>query len=102
MKQYELFLPNHIPAPIREYKFHPTRRWRIDFCWPVEKLAVEIEGGCWIAGRHTRGTGFQKDMEKYNSLTLAGYSLLRFTPKQVRDGLAAELIAYWFEMRKSA
>lgn len=67
-----------IVFPVREYKFHPTRKWRIDFAWPEVKLAVEIEGAVWVQGRHTRGSGFVKDIEKYNALTELGWSLLRY------------------------
>lgn len=75
-----------------EYKFHQTRRWRIDFAWPAKFLAVEIEGGVWVEGRHTRGSGFVADINKYNALTLAGWRLLRFTPDMVESGIALEQI----------
>ena len=40
-----------------EYRFHPTRKWRLD--WFHESgVGVEIEGGIWTKGRHTRGKGF--------------------------------------------
>lgn len=87
-----------LPSAIREYKFDSKRRWRIDFAWPDPyRLAVEIEGGTWSDGRHTRGTGFIKDIEKYNALTLQGFSLLRFTPDQVEKGEALEVIELWFK-----
>lgn len=70
-------------VPIPEYKFHPTRKWRIDYAFPDVKLAVEIEGGVWTRGRHTRGAGFKGDMEKYNALTEAGWHLLRYEPKKI-------------------
>ena len=85
-----------IPQPSPEYKFHPARRWRIDFAWPDHKLAVEIEGAVWSYGRHTRGSGFVKDIEKYNELTLMGWALLRFTPQQVKNGEAIKTIHRWF------
>ncbi len=85
-----------IPEPIPEYKFDGKRRWRVDFCWPDHKLAVEIEGGIWRQGRHTRGSGFVRDAEKYNALAQLGYCLLRFTPQQVRTGEARAIIAQWF------
>jgi hypothetical protein len=47
-----------IPAPIREYRFAPPRRWRFDLAWPSLRLALEIEGGTWTGGRHVRGNGF--------------------------------------------
>jgi very-short-patch-repair endonuclease len=89
-----------IPEPVREYRFHPARRWRLDYAWPDFRLAVEIEGGVWINGRHTRGRGFLGDLEKYNELAMAGWSLLRFTPGQVRNGEAALRISQWFARRK--
>ncbi|MGI0119640.1 hypothetical protein [Zooshikella sp. RANM57] len=44
-----------LPKPETEYIFHPSRCWRFDFAWPDRKLAVEVEGGGWSNGRHTRG-----------------------------------------------
>lgn len=69
--------------PVQELKFHPTRKWRFDFAFVNEKLAIEVEGGVWAGGRHTRGSGFVKDMEKYNEATRLGWRLLRTTPNQV-------------------
>lgn len=74
-----------LPIPEPEYRFAIPRMWRIDFAWPAQRIAVEIEGGVWTGGRHTRGSGFMGDMEKYNELALRGWHLLRVTPKQ-RDG----------------
>lgn len=81
-----------LPAPVLEYRFHPPRRWRVDACWPALWLAVEIEGGVFTRGRHIRPSGFLRDAEKYNQLALDGYTLLRFTPAQVRDGIAVTAI----------
>ncbi len=90
-----------IPEPVREYRFHPARRWRLDYAWPDFRLAVEIEGGVWINGRHVRGSGFMNDMEKYNELTLMGWSLLRFTPRQLRNGEAVATLLRWFAGRRT-
>jgi len=79
--------------PQREYRFAPPRMWRIDFAWPDRKVAVEIEGGVWTNGRHTRGSGFVADCEKYNAAVLAGWKVLRFTEGSVLDGSAVELVA---------
>ncbi len=46
-------------------------------------VAVEIEGGIWTGGRHTRGKGYQGDMEKYNAAQLYGWKVLRYTPDQI-------------------
>lgn len=82
--KFLFFLRAHnINKPDREYKFLESRRFRFDFAWPEEKIAVEIEGGIWSGGRHTRGKGYQKDMEKYNLAVLEGWRVLRFTPDQI-------------------
>ena len=81
-----------LPTPVREHRFHPTRRWRFDFAWPDRKLAVEVEGAMWTNGRHTRPEGFQSDLEKYNEATMAGWRVLRVTGPMVDDGRAMNLI----------
>lgn len=65
-----------------EYRFYDKRRWRFDFAIPSRKIAIEIEGGVWTNGRHTRGKGYIGDMEKYNFAALLGWRILRFTPQQ--------------------
>jgi len=77
-----------LPEPMAEYRFHETRKWRIDWCFVAEKIALEVEGGMFIAGRHSRGAGAVKDMEKYNTLACMGYRLIRVTPKQIANGEA--------------
>jgi very-short-patch-repair endonuclease len=69
-----------LPEPTPEYRFHATRRWRLDYAFVAERVAVEVEGGVWTSGRHTRGSGFLRDIEKYNQLAAAGWRLLRCTP----------------------
>ena len=69
-----------LPAPVREHRFHPVRRWRFDYAWPEQRVALEVEGGVWTGGRHTRGAGFVGDMEKYNAATVAGWRVVRVVP----------------------
>lgn len=78
-------LAPQLPAPVREYRFDAVRRWRFDFAWVRQRVAVEIEGGAWTQGRHTRGAGFGADCAKYNAATLAGWRVLRFTGDMLRD-----------------
>ena len=66
-----------LPEPVREFRFHATRKWRFDFAWPEQKVAVEIEG--LGGGRHQRRGGFIKDAEKYNAAQVAGWRVLRYT-----------------------
>jgi very-short-patch-repair endonuclease len=76
----------------REYQFDPSRRWRFDLAFPLLMLAVEVEGGTWSGGRHTRATGFRLDCDKYNEAALQGWLVLRVTADKVHDGSAARLV----------
>ncbi|MDC4516677.1 DUF559 domain-containing protein [Acinetobacter baumannii] len=76
----------------QEYKFHPTRKWRADFLITGTKILIEVEGGIWSGGRHTRGKGYIGDMEKYNSAAMMGFTVLRFSTEQVKAGLAIKQI----------
>jgi very-short-patch-repair endonuclease len=72
--------------------------WRFDFAWVDRKIAVEIEGGTWSGGRHTRGKGFEEDCRKYNAATFHGWQVYRFTSSQVNSGEAVKFIKSlgWF------
>lgn len=78
-----------ILEPEQEFQFalgeSPPREWRFDFAWPGWTVAVEVEGGAWSKGRHTRGAGFIADMQKYNTAALLGWKVLRITPQQMDD-----------------
>ncbi len=78
-----------LPIPTTEYRFHPVRLWRFDYAWPDYLVALEVEGGAYTQGRHTRGKGFIADMEKYNAAVVAGWRVLRVTPS---DLLSADTI----------
>jgi very-short-patch-repair endonuclease len=86
------------PELVREFTFHPARKWRFDVAFPWHRLAVELEGGIWTKGAHTRGKHYQSDCEKYNAAALAGWRVLRYTtddltkrPLQVVEEVAMAL-----------
>ena len=88
------------PIPTREYHFHPVRKWRFDIAWPDIKLAVELHGAVFAAGRHTRGAGMRGDCEKMNSAIFLGWSVLVYTsldlkikPVQIIEEVSAFLSA---------
>jgi len=61
---------------VREYKFCDGRRFRFDYYHP-SGVSVELEGGVWTRGRHTRPIGFLNDMEKYNLAASMGILVFR-------------------------
>lgn len=82
----------NLPEPVREFVFAPPRRFRADFCWPHKMLIVEVDGGTWNGGRHTRGTGFDNDCEKGAIAMLLGYRVLHVTGTHIKSGAALEWI----------
>jgi very-short-patch-repair endonuclease len=77
----------------REYRFHPTRRWRFDFAIPAKQVAVEVQGGVWNGGRHATGTGITGDCEKFSVAASLGWRVMPVTPAQVKSGDAL----HWIE-----
>lgn len=78
---------NKIPFE-REVCLVPGRKFRTDFLLREPRIAIEVEGGIWKFGRHQRALTFERDMIKYNAISSAGYTLLRFTTDQVKRGEA--------------
>ena len=76
----------------REFKFCQDRKWRADFHLVDKMILIEVEGGIWSGGRHTRAKGYLGDMEKYNSATALGYSVYRYSTEQVKSGMAIKEI----------
>ena len=76
----------------QEFKFHQSRKWRADFHLKGRMILIEVEGGIWSGGRHTRGKGYIGDMQKYNAATMLGYQVIRFSTEQVKSGLAIQQI----------
>lgn len=91
---------------VRQWRFHPIRRWRFDFALGVNgrynhpndpptiedaKLAVEVEGGQFTGG-HKRGKAADTDYEKFNAATMRWWRVLRFSTGQVERGEAWPVI----------
>lgn len=76
----------------REYQFHATRKWRFDYALPEHRIAIEVEGGVWTQGRHTRPRGFLGDMDKYNAAATDGWRVLRVTPDTLLSLKTLEMI----------
>ncbi len=85
-----------LPRPEAEYHFaphvdgKPSRMWRFDFAWPEQLVAVEIQGGTWVAGGsagyHGSGRGIENDAEKLNAAIAIGWRVALVTSPMVRSG----------------
>ena len=80
-----------LPLPVPEHRFC-ERRWRFDLAWPDKMLAIEVDGGSWVGGRHTSGAGFEADCIKLSTAAALGWRVLRVTPRMIERGQALELI----------
>lgn len=86
-----LLRAHKLPEAVREYRFDAVRKWRFDFAWPDQKVAVELHGGIWAGGRHSGGKGQLGDMDKTNAAQLQGWLVLTFAAEHLKDGTALEM-----------
>ena len=73
----------NLPAPVFEHRFHKVRKWRFDLAWPGHKLALEVQGGIFTGGRHTRGAALLKEYEKLNNAAMLGWRVMFVQPKDM-------------------
>ena len=76
----------------QELTFHPTRKWRFDFAWPEYGLALEVHGGIFTSGRHSKVRGQLSDMEKASEAAVLGWRLLVVSAREVHNGAALDLV----------
>jgi hypothetical protein len=83
---------------VPEYRFCDERKWRFDFILAPDrsyggllpttkahaadywKLALEVQGGLFTNGRHSRGAALLKEHEKLNAAACAGWRILYTIP----------------------
>lgn len=71
-----------------QVEFYPGRKWRFDYFAKDYLMAVELHGGTFTAGYHTRGQGFHNDREKANAASEMGITVLEFTGEMLDNGTA--------------
>ena len=82
-----------LPEPKTQYKFHGTRKWKADVCFPCERIICEVNGGTHQASRgHTSFAGLHRDYEKQNAAQLMGYRYFEFDHEMIEDGTAIRTI----------
>lgn len=84
----------------QEFKFHPERKWRADFRIEGYPILVEVEGGVFINGGHSRGKAYTNNCEKYSHMAIDGWLLIRATTDQVKSGQCIHWIEQTIEKLK--
>jgi very-short-patch-repair endonuclease len=67
---------HHLPAPRANVSL---AGFLVDFHWPGTKLVVETDGFTY----HSTPSAFEADRQRDQHLTLAGYTVVRFTYNQI-------------------
>jgi hypothetical protein len=89
-----------LPQPVAEFRFHTTRKWRFDWAWPSTNImgevlggvALEVQGGLFVQGRHSRGAALLKEHEKLNEAAALGWRVLFVTPKDLESTVTFDLL----------
>lgn len=93
-----------LPKPEPEHRFHPTRKWRFDWAWPEQRVALEVEGGIYGKGEpcskcgqrevagHRSIKDMKRDLEKYSEAAAHGWRIVRITPEQLYDASTLDLL----------
>jgi hypothetical protein len=76
-----LVLTSALPAPLTQVPIADGRDvlCRVDFCWPQERLVVELDGFAF----HSDRQAFRQDRQRMNALERLGWRVLRFTWEDV-------------------
>jgi very-short-patch-repair endonuclease len=73
-----------LPPFEREVAAIPGRKFRFDFAWLRERVAVEIQGGTFARGRSAHsGASIVRDHEKHNLATLEGWRVIYFNARDM-------------------
>ena len=82
-----------LPTGVGQHPVVTGRQFRFDRAWPEHMVAVEVQGGVWTNGAHSRGSGVQRDCLKLSMAAAIGWRVLPVTREMIEDGTAIELIS---------
>ena len=102
-KQFTAWIKEHrLPEPVCEHQFNPDRKFRFDYAWPGDMIALEVEGGIYggsaangrrYKGAHSSISGMLRDIEKYNLAACNGWRVLRVPPDQLFSQTTFNMLA---------
>ncbi|MGH9129673.1 MAG: hypothetical protein ACRDY2_12095 [Acidimicrobiales bacterium] len=80
-----------LPAPLRQHTIVCASGAivRVDMAWPEARLAVELDSEAW----HDTPRAYHQDKARSLRLASAGWEVLAITPRNLREGSGADLVA---------
>lgn len=60
-----------------------AKPYKLDFAHPDTRTAIEIQGGTWNNGRHSRGSGMKGDYSKLNYLQYDGWTVFQLSTDMI-------------------
>ena len=85
----------HAGLPLGETQYPAVvgRQFKFDRAWPAPHMvAVEVQGGLWVAGAHSRGSGVERDCLKLSMAAAVGWRVLPISKAMIESGEAIALI----------
>lgn len=93
-RMWRLIQTRALPTPIAQFPIRlPDRVIHVDFCYPDERLVIELDGYAWHGDRRA----FEEDRARDNALQALGWRVVRITWAKLRfdpDGVEALLRTY--------
>ena len=89
------------PVLESEFCFCGDRGWRADY--RRGDVLIELEGGVYTGGRHSRGgKAFCDDAVKYNTTAILGYTVIRIPTGFATDNYVSKIIEFIKSKEKAA
>ncbi len=96
-KALRLFRKHRLPSPVCQFHVEYQGLWlgKVDFAWPKWRLLIEADSFEHHSGREA----WDSDLERYNALTLAGWTVVRLTWTDVTNENPALIAALRRKLR---
>ena len=76
----------------QQVKAVPGRQFKFDFCHAERRILVEVQGGNYQHGAHSRPMGLKRDYTKANLAQRHGWKIYQFDGDMVNDGEALDWV----------
>lgn len=89
---YEQLIGAGYTEAVKQLYFCKPRAFRFDIALPKRRVAIEVDGGCFIGGRHVSKKGIRAEHEKGYLAAALGWRVIHVLPEDVMNGKALRRI----------